>query len=79
MELQTIVTLKQVRFEALVHCLQLYMEQDECVCGDLAELPLFRGLDSCGAECEACMWCIARKALRGVGRSIIGGITYGLQ
>ena len=67
MEYQTIVTVKLVRLEALIRSLQLYQEQDECVCNTHSDLPLFAGSDTCPPDCEQCTWCIARKALRGLG------------
>ena len=70
MELQTILTVKQPRFEALVHSLRLYLEQDECVCDAVSDLPLFAGSNPCPPDCERCMWCIGRKALRGVGQTV---------
>ena len=66
MEIATILTVKQAPFEALIRSLQLYMEQDECVCDALSDLPLFSG-NACPPDCEQCTWCIGRKALRGVG------------
>ncbi len=66
MEFSTILTVKQAAFEALIHSLRLYMEQDECVCDALSDLPLFSG-NACPPDCEQCTWCIGRKALRGVG------------
>ena len=41
MEFSTILTVKQVAFAALIRSIQLYMEQDECVCDALSDLPLF--------------------------------------
>ncbi len=67
MEFQTILTVKQERFEALIRTIRLYMEQDACVCGD-NELPLLR--QACPPECEQCTWCIGRKALTGVGQQV---------
>ena len=68
MELQTILTVKQPVLEAILHVLRLYMESDECVCDPNRDQPLFAGEHQCPPNCEACMWCIARTALRGVGK-----------
>ncbi len=69
MEFSTILTVKQAAFEALLCSLRLYMEQDECVCDAVtAKLPLFAGNSTCPPDCEQCTWCIACKALRGVGQ-----------
>ncbi len=72
MEIATIITVKQARFEALIHIIRLYMEQDECVCDALSDLPLFRTDkgQACPPDCEQCMWCMGRKALRGVGQAV---------
>lgn len=71
MEFATIVTVKQVAFEALLRSLRLYMEQDECVCDDEPDLPVFKCAKSaCPPDCTRCTWCIARNALRGVGEEV---------
>ena len=70
MEIATIITVKQARFEALIHIIRLYMEQDECVCDLNHGLPLFAGNHTCPLVCEQCMWCMGRKALRGVGQAV---------
>ncbi len=68
MECSTILTVKQAAFAALLRSLRLYMEQDECVCDALtAHRPLFAGVQACPPNCEQCTWCLARKALRGIG------------
>ncbi len=67
MEVQTIVTVKQVRLATLIRSIRLYMEQDYCVC---AQQPALLGMaeeQPCPDGCEGCTWCIARTALRGVG------------
>ncbi len=72
MECSTILTVKQVAFEALLRSLRLYMEQDECVCDAFtAHLPLFAGVHACPSDCEQCTWCIARTALDKVSGSAI--------
>ena len=38
---------------AVVFALELYMEQDECVCDQ----------DACPPGCDGCMYCIAQSAL----------------
>ena len=71
MEFQTILTVKQVYFEALIRILRLYMEQDDCVCDALPDLPLFRTAEQrCPPDCEQCTWCMGRKALRDVGQAV---------
>ncbi len=71
MEVSTILTVKQAAFEALLRSLRLYMEQDECVCHAItARLPLFAEVHACPLDCELCTWCIARKALRGIGQEV---------
>ena len=70
MEFQTILTVKQACFEALVRSLRLYLAQDACVCDAVSDLPLFAGSTPCPPDCERCMWCIGRKALRGVGQAV---------
>ena len=71
MELQTILTVKQPALEAILHSLRLYMECDECVCDAVtARLPLFAGSTTCPPDCEECMWCIGRTALRGIGQRV---------
>ena len=73
MAFQTILTVKQERFDALIAMLQLYMEQDECVCDGRADIPpILRNLEAqpCPPDCEDCTWCSGRKALRGVGVSV---------
>ena len=67
MELQTIVTLKQLRLTALIRSIRLYMEQDYCVCAQQPSLPGLTGGQLCPGDCEGCTWCIARTALSGVG------------
>ena len=67
MEVQTIVTVKQVRLATLIRSIRLYMEQDYCVC---AQQPALLGMaeeQPCPDGCEGCTWCIARTALGGVG------------
>ena len=67
MELQTIVTVKQVRLVALIRSIRLYMEQDYCVCASQPALPGLAEEQPCPDTCEGCTWCIARTALQGVG------------
>jgi len=68
MEFQTIVTVKQAKFEALLHSLRLYLESDECVCDRFTDLPLLYAV--CPPDCDRCMWCIGRTALRGIGQRV---------
>ena len=73
MDLQTILTVKQPAFEAILRSLRLYMESDECVCDGRADVPpLLRSLDAqpCPPDCEDCTWCLGRKALRGIGQQV---------
>ncbi len=66
------VTVEEAQFTALTRTIRLYMEQDECVCDALSDLPLFRTDkgQNCPPDCEQCMWCMSRKALRGVGQAV---------
>ena len=70
MEFQTIITLKQVRYEAVIRSLRLYMVEDACHCDPNMDLPLFASSTGCPPDCEGCTWCTARKALRGVGQRV---------
>ena len=70
MEFATIVTVKQVCFAALIRSLQLYMEQDYCVCAPQPGLPGITEQQACPPDCERCMWCIGRKALADVGHTV---------
>ncbi len=69
MEFQTIVTLKEKHFEAIVHALRLYIADDTCACGVHTDLPLFAGTQ-CPPNCEGCLWCIGRSALCRIGYRI---------
>ena len=69
MDIATILTVKEPALRALVEVVRLYMEQDECVCDANADLPLFAG-SGCPPDCEQCMWCIGRTALRGIGQRV---------
>ncbi len=70
MEVQTIVTVKQVRLAALLRSIRLYMEDDYCVCAPQPSLPGLTEEQPCPDKCGGCTWCIARTALRGIGQRV---------
>ena len=66
---ETYQVVRRADLTRVVEALRLYMEQDECVCDALPDLPLFQAAkETCPPDCDRCMWCIGRKALRGVGQ-----------
>ena len=69
------MNLQQLPYEVrvLVLALEVYMEQDECVCDGRADVPpLLRSLETqpCPPDCQECTWCMGRTALRGIGQRV---------
>ncbi len=64
MELATIITVKQARFEALIHIIRLYMEQDYCVCAQQPALPGLAKEQPCPDDCEGCIGALLAQPCR---------------